>query len=268
MAAEKLSFRLEKFNGPLDLLLHLIEKNKVNIFDIPIAEITDQYMAYLQKMQEEDLDVMSEFLLMAATLLDIKSRMLLPREENEEAAEEEDPREELVQRLLAYKKYRLMAEGLEDREFDASRVLYREASIPKEVAAWQQPPDLEALFQGVTLPELRRIFEDVMRRCANRVDPERSRFGTIRRERVSMRSRLTSLLGYARKHRKFSFRNLLPQRITRTEVVVTFLAVLELMKAGKIHAAQNETDGDISIETDEHAFDTALDPAIAEEFGE
>ena len=101
----ELSYKLEKFEGPLDLLLHLIEKNKVNIYDIPIAEITDQYMEYVRQMDEENLDVVSEFLVMAATLLDIKARMLLPKEVNEEG-EEEDPRAELVQQLLEYKMYK------------------------------------------------------------------------------------------------------------------------------------------------------------------
>ena len=102
----ELEFKLEKFEGPLDLLLHLIDKNKVDIYDIPIADITDQYMEYVRQMEEEDMDVMSEFLVMAATLLDIKCRMLLPKEVNEEG--EEDPRAELVQKLLEYKMYKYM----------------------------------------------------------------------------------------------------------------------------------------------------------------
>ena len=130
---EQLSFRVEKFEGPLDLLLHLIEKNKIDIYDIPIAEITDQYMDYMEKMEGEDLDQVSEFLLMAATLLDIKARMLLPKEVDEETGEEIDPRAELVERLLEHKKYRLMAQELADRDFDASRVFYKEPTVPGEV---------------------------------------------------------------------------------------------------------------------------------------
>ena len=110
----ELAVKLEVFEGPLDLLLHLIDKNKIDIYDIPIAEITAQYMDYVDAMDKEDLDVVSEFLVMAATLLDIKARMLLPKEVNEEG-EEEDPRAELVMRLLEYKKYRLMSEELKDR---------------------------------------------------------------------------------------------------------------------------------------------------------
>ena len=119
----ELSYKLEKFEGPLDLLLHLIEKNKINIYDIPIAEITDQYLEYVSCMEEESLDVVSEFLVMAATLLDIKARMLLPREVSEEG-EEEDPRAELVERLLEYKTYKYMSLELKDREVDADQVFY------------------------------------------------------------------------------------------------------------------------------------------------
>ena len=105
----EISYKLEHFEGPLDLLLHLIEKNKINIYDIPIAEITEQYLDYVNRMEKEDLNVVSEFLVMAATLLDIKARMLLPAEVDEETGEEQDPRAELVARLLEYKKYKYMA---------------------------------------------------------------------------------------------------------------------------------------------------------------
>ena len=115
-----ISVKLEAFEGPLDLLLHLIEKNKVDIYDIPIVMITEQYLDYIKAMETEDMNVMSEFLVMAATLLDIKCRMLLPKEVNEEG-EEEDPRAELVQKLLEYKMYKYMAYELKDRQVDGQR---------------------------------------------------------------------------------------------------------------------------------------------------
>ena len=121
--------KLEAFEGPLDLLLHLIDKNKVNIYDIPIVEITAQYMEYIHEMQRQDLNVMSEFLLMAATLLAIKSKMLLPKEINEEG-EEEDPRQELVEQLLEYKLYKYMSYELRDMQADAAYVMYKEPTIP------------------------------------------------------------------------------------------------------------------------------------------
>ena len=112
---EAITYKLEHFEGPLDLLLHLIEKNKIDIYDIPIADITAQYLEYVRQMEREDLNIVSEFLVMAATLLDIKARMLLPREVDEEG-EEIDPRAELVERLLEYKRYKLLADELADRE--------------------------------------------------------------------------------------------------------------------------------------------------------
>ena len=266
--AEELSYRLEKVEGPLDLLLHLIEKNKINIYDIPIAEITDQYMAYMAAMDHTDLELVSSFLVMAATLLEIKAKMLLPKEPDEETGEPEDPRAELVERLLEHKKYKLMAEELLDREFDAARVLYREGELPKEVQQYEVPPDLDALFGDVTLLKLRKIFEEVMRHREDRIDPQRSRFGTIRRESVSLRERVAALMDFARAHRQFSFRKLLKKEVGRTEVVVTFLAVLELMKAGKIRIRQENLFDDIMIEADEHAFEEALDYEAMEEFGE
>ena len=125
--------KLQIFEGPLDLLLHLIEKNKVDIYDIPIVEITAQYLDYIKAMETEDMNVMSEFLVMAATLLEIKCRMLLPREVDEEG-EEIDPRAELVQKLLEYKMYKYMSYELKDRQVDAARTLFREKNLPKEVA--------------------------------------------------------------------------------------------------------------------------------------
>ncbi len=120
--------KLEVFEGPLDLLLHLIDKNKVDIYDIPIVEITEQYLEYIKQMETSDMNVMSEFLVMAATLIDIKCRMLLPKEVNEEG-EEEDPRAELVQKLLEYKMYKYMSLELRDRQVDAARTLYREQRL-------------------------------------------------------------------------------------------------------------------------------------------
>ena len=124
-----LTVKLQVFEGPLDLLLHLLEKNKVNIYDIPIVEITAQYMEYIAELKRQDLDVLSEFLVMAATLIDIKSRMLLPSDPDSEE-EQEDPRAELVQQLLEYKMYKCMAYELKDRQMDAQRVMFKEPTIP------------------------------------------------------------------------------------------------------------------------------------------
>ena len=274
MADEALSLRLEKYEGPLDLLLKLIEKNKINIYDIPIAEITEQYMAYLSGMEREDLDQLSEFLLMAATLLDIKARMLLPREVDQETGEEVDPRAELVNRLLEHKKYKLMAEELADREFDAYKVFFREPALPKEVAEWTQPVDLDELFQDVTLTRLQFVFQEVMRQREDRIDPERSRFGTIKREPISLKMQIEAVMSYARAHESFSFRDLLEKRRSKLLLVVTFLAVLELMKAGILTASQESPALDIYLEVsaeeleNRHDFSELFDARLQDQVGQ
>ena len=127
-----IDIKVNAFEGPLDLLLHLIEKNKVDIYDIPISEITSQYLDYIRSMEEEDLDVMSDFLVMAATLLKIKAKMLLPVKEEEE--EEGDPREELVRRLIEYKIYKYAAEELKDLSVDAQKVFFKPETVPEETS--------------------------------------------------------------------------------------------------------------------------------------
>ena len=246
--AEAISYKLEKFEGPLDLLLHLIDKNKVDIYDIPIVEITQQYLDYVSHLDREDLNIVSDFLVMAATLLDIKSRMLLPAEVNEEG-EEEDPRSELVARLLEYKRYKMMALELQDMEEGAQFLLFKGPTVPKEVAKYEPPVDLDNLLDGLTLARLQKIFDQVMKRREDKVDPIRSTFGTIKKEPVSLETRIGSVMQYARKHRKFSFRQMLERQTDKLDVVVTFLAILELMKIGKISLTQEHTFDDMYIET-------------------
>jgi segregation and condensation protein A len=244
----ELEFKLQVFEGPLDLLLHLLEKNKVSIYDIPIVEITSQYMDYIRQMQKADLNIMSEFMVMAATLLDIKSRMLLPASDTEEE-DAEDPRAELVQQLLEYKLYKCMAYELKDRQVDASRVFYKAPTIPREVAAYQPPVDTQALVADLTLNQLDEIFKSVLKRQKDKIDPIRSRFGEIRKEEISLEDKMSSLREYASSHQRFSFRQLLEKQGSRLEIIVTFLAVLELMKDGSIRVTQAYITDDISIES-------------------
>ena len=245
----ELTVKLQVFEGPLDLLLHLLDKNKVNIYDIPIVEITNQYMDYIREMQRQDLNIMSEFLVMAATLLDIKSKMLLPKQESEEDEEEEDPRAELVAQLLEYKMYKYMAYELKDRQIDAGKVMFKEPTIPEEVAAYEEPVDLEELTADLTLSKLNEIFRSIMRKQENKIDPVRSKFGRIEKEEVSLADKMAYLEDYAAGHAHFSFRSLLEAQSSKTEVIVTFLAILELMKTGKIMIYQDHLFDDIRIES-------------------
>lgn len=244
--------KLEAFEGPLDLLLHLIDKNKVNIYDIPIVEITNQYLAYIKEMQRGDLEIMSEFLVMAATLLDIKARMLLPKEVNEEG-EEEDPRQELVEKLLEYKMYKFMSYELKDRQDDAALVLYKEPTIPQEVLAYRPEVKMEELLADVTLQKLYGIFKDVIRRQENRTDPIRSTFGTLEKEEVDMDAEWTHVVDSIRKKKGgCRFRDVIGGRRTKMHTIVAFLVILELMKVGQIRIVQEETFGEILIEAEEN----------------
>lgn len=145
--------KLPVFEGPLDLLLHLIDKNKVDIYDIPIVQITDQYMDYIRQMGREDLGVMSEFMVMAATLMDIKCKMLLPAPKKEDG-QEEDPRADLVERLLEYKMYKYMSYELKERMDSAGKHFYKEPTVPAEVAGYRYVPQPSELLSGLPCPSL------------------------------------------------------------------------------------------------------------------
>ena len=243
-----MNVKLEVFEGPLDLLLHLLDKNKVNIYDIPIVEITKQYMEYIEEMKRQDLNVLSEFLVMAATLIDIKSRMLLPTT-GEEEEEEEDPRNELVQQLLEYKMYKCMAYELKDLQMDACRYMFKEPTIPAEVLAYEEPVNIEELVADITLAQLNEIYKNIMKKQVDKIDPIRSKYGKIEKEEVSLEDKMADLEEYAMQHKHFSFRNLLEAQASKVEIIVTFLAILELMKVGKINISQEKIFDDIKIES-------------------
>ena len=248
-----LSVKLQVFEGPLDLLLHLIEINKIDIYDIPISLITDQYLEYIHKMQEQNMEIMSEFLVMAATLLRIKSKMLLPAEPKDEETPE-DPREELVERLLEHKMYKYMALELKDRQIDASKSLFKGRTLPSDMVYEEPPVDLDALVGDMDLQKLHRIFLDVLKRQEDKIDPIRSKYGRIEQEEISLSDRIDGLLDYGKAHGKFSFRQLLSKKQSKTYVIVSFLAVLELMKSGMIRIMQEDTFGDILIEMTGEGF--------------
>ncbi len=189
---------------------------------------------------------MSEFLVMAATLIDIKCRMLLPKEVDEEG-EEEDPRAELVQKLLEYKLYKYMSLELRDRQVDAAKNLYREQKLPPEVALYKPPLDYDQLIGDMTLSRLHEIFKTIIRRQEEKIDPIRSRYGNIEKEEIDMDVKLLYVEAYAREHRHFSFRRLLEKQASKMEIIVTFLIVLELMKTGRISINQENLFDDIMI---------------------
>lgn len=240
--------KLNVFEGPLDLLLHLIEKNKFNIFDIPIVEITNQYLEYLDAMEEEDLDVMSEFLLMAATLISIKAKMLLPKDE-EESEEEEDPRDELVRKLLEYKMYKYASFELKDMQIDAEKSYYKQPTIPQEIKEYKEEINTDEVLSGVTLSQLNEIFNQIMKRQVNKIDPVRSKFGTITKEEIKIEDKMLEIREKIRGLKGINFKTLLDAKRGKMNVIVSFLAILELMKTGDITIRQDKIFGDIVIDS-------------------
>ena len=256
--------KLQVFEGPMDLLMHLIEKNKIDIYDIPIVTITDQYLEYVRQMEHSDMNVTSEFLVMAATLLDIKSRMLHPREEDEEG-EEEDPRDELVRRLLEYKMYKFMSEELREKSRHAGLSYFREQDLPEEVRSYVPPLNYEELIGDRTAQSLRNVFADVMKRRKSRVDPIRSGFGKIHREVISVADKTLYIRAYLQSHPHADFREMLELEDSKEEIIVTFLVILELMKHQKIRITQEEAFGKILIDLVDPEEDSSTEEGSTEE---
>lgn len=242
-----LEVKLDAFEGPLDLLLHLIEKNQVNIYDIPIILITEQYMDYINMMQKQDIDLMSEFLVMAAWLLKIKSKMLLPKEEDN-TEQEEDPRAELVQRLIEHKMYKYISVELKERQSDASLVVFKKPTIPDEVKQYDEPVDPAQLLSGITLAKLQNIFNMVIKKQDEKLDPIRSKFGNIEREEINLVDKISYIDEYGKTNKKFKFRTLLEKGFDKVDIIVTFLGVLELIRMGRIFVSQDCVTDDIEIE--------------------
>jgi segregation and condensation protein A len=227
--------QLEIFEGPLDLLLHLIKKNEVSITDIPIATITEQYLATLELMQSFNLDVAGEFLVMAATLIHIKSRMLLPAGDDEPDEDEGiDPHDELVRRLLEYQRFKEAADQLERREI-LSRDVFVRAPGPTE----ETPP---AAFRELSVFELLAALGRVLDRLPKDDVHE------VTLEKITVREKMTLLLDTLRSNGKVLFDSLFSEVKSRMEVIVTFLAMLELVKSRAVRIFQEEATGPIIIE--------------------
>lgn len=223
---EQPSYVLNVFEGPLDLLLHLIQKNQVSIYDIPILEISNQYLEYLEKMREFDLEVTSEFVVMAAQLLYIKSRMLLPKPEALE--EQEDPRAELVEKLLEYQKYQVASRYLEEREHVGDAMFYKK---PDKV----EGGEIINSFDHVTVYDLFDMVKELLQNYREEQRPPQESFTRIvGREKVSVRSQVEAILAVLRQQNRCDFLTLFQGLPSRAHVVARFLGVLELMRRNRI----------------------------------
>jgi len=242
----QLTFNLETFKGPLDLLLVLIKKNKVNIYDIPISEILDQYLQVMAEMKELDLEISSEFLVLAATLLQIKSRMLLPKEDEDE--EQEDPREELVKRLLEYKAFKEKSEFLRERENEGYKMFFK---LPEIIEA---PPvvydytnlDGEAIFKAY-----KTTFTNLEKKLP---PPKKSFSGIVGHEKVSVRERVRKIWNKIINKSKVLFKDIFSDSASRPEAVASFLAVLELIKLKKIRVEGDKDNCTVYLSDKDAAF--------------
>lgn len=227
--------KLPVFEGPLDLLLHLIKENKIDIYDIPISFITGRYLEYIGLMKELNLEIAGEFLVMAATLIHIKSRMLLPVDEDAGEEEREDPRLELVQRLLDYQAFKEAAFVLKEKEEDAAKVFSRAADVTEEE---EESPE-QYLFD-VNIFDLLGAFKKVL----DAVPPE---VKTITKETLTVKDRMLTITELLESSETIRFEEIFRGSQTRIQVIVTFLAILELLRLGLARAYQEKEFGNIWI---------------------
>jgi segregation and condensation protein A len=225
--------KLERFEGPLDLLLHLIQRDEIDIYDIPIARITQQYLTYIELMRLLDLDVAGEFLVMAATLMRIKAKMLLPTPPPGEE-EEIDPRDELVQRLLEYRQFKEASSTLKTRE-EHRRLEYERGMVPGDEEAGPLPLAPATLFH--LLDALNRVLARLPARTVMELEGEAYDIEE-KIERIHNRVRVAG---------KLSFETLLGECRSRLEMIVTFLALLELLKMNRLSAIQDGNFGEIVL---------------------
>ena len=224
---DELKYRLDTFEGPLDLLLTLIKKNKVSIWDIPIVELTDQYLEAISGIEKTMLDNTGEFIILASELLYIKSKMLLPKDEEDE--DEVDPREELAQRLYEYKKFKEASQSMRKSEFSSKYMVFRdEEDIEFPIPEYNR---------SHTISELVDAFGNIYQRRIRRAKPEKRAFyGIVGREKVSVDDMVTKIENVLKISKKVEFSSLFKEEDSRPEMIATFLALLEMIKLNKIYA--------------------------------
>lgn len=227
--SDDLKIVMGEFEGPLDLLLHLIRQEQVSIYDIPVARITDEYLRYLQLMQNLDMAVAGDFLVMAATLIELKTKMLLPRDPFAAAEEEADPRNELVDQLLEYQKYKAAAQMLWSRA-TVERAVFKRAELETDKS---NPEVVVGVF------DLLKVFQEILARHKDEVLLE------IEREEISMAEMIERLRNMVMSTGELNLRVFFERARSRRELVVAFLSVLELVRTTEIRLFQQETFGDI-----------------------
>lgn len=230
---------IEEFQGPLELLNHLIEKNKIDIYDIPISEITNQYIEYIEKMEEFNLELTSEFIVIASNLIEIKSRMLLPK-----VVEEEDPREELVTKILEYRKYKLASEQMRDRFDIYSKVYFK---LKDDFDYLEQDEELN-FDMDLLVKSFKRIINDFEKRNAVRNDDEIERLTEdLKKDEYSVEEGMTYITKKLLNNSAITFDSLFDTMTTKYRIITIFMSMLELIKRRDINVVQENTFGEIVI---------------------
>lgn len=240
-----INIKLKTFEGPFDLLYHLIEKNQIDIYDIPISELTDQYLEYIAKMDTVDLDLMSEFLLMASTLIEIKSKMLLPQTKNKDIVEE-DPRDELVNKLIEYKKFKLVAEQFASIQENEFKIFFKNPNT-NLIQLDSTEYSVEDSLKSVTLVDILIAFENVIKRKEKKLDKVRSKFNSVQKDLYTIEDKSEYILNLLELTSELKFNEIFRQDADKIEIVVTFLALLELIKLNKIFIYQKDLFDDIIL---------------------
>ena len=231
------NIKIENFEGPLDLLLYFIKRDKIDIYDIPITEITNEYISVIDEAKKLDVSIAGEFLFMASMLLRIKTQMLLPRQINDESLDIEDPRIDLVAQLLEYKKYKSIANKLKNLHFENKDSFFRNSSK----VVYDQSPNASDFLNEVTLYDISKIFKDAVNNA-----PTQDSF-EIYRETVSLKDQQNFILQQFNNDKILSLKNLVKKLETKLEIIVTFLALLEMIKRSEIICSQKENFEDIEI---------------------
>ena len=231
------NIKIENFEGPLDLLLYFIKRDKIDINDIPITQITNEYISVIDEAKRLDVSIAGEFLFMASMLLRIKTQMLLPRQINDESLDIEDPRIDLVAQLLEYKKYKSIANKLKNLHFENKDSFFRNSSK----VVYDQSPNASDFLNEVTLYDISKIFKDAVNNA-----PTQDSF-EIYRETVSLKDQQDFILQQFNNGKILSLKNLVKKLETKLEIIVTFLALLEMIKRSEIICSQKENFEDIEI---------------------
>ena len=231
------NIKIENFEGPLDLLLYFIKRDKIDIYDIPITQITNEYISVIDEAKKLDVSIAGEFLFMASMLLRIKTQMLLPRQINGESFDIEDPRIDLVAQLLEYKKYKSIANKLKNLHFENKDSFFRNSSK----VVYDQSPNASDFLNEVTLYDISKIFKDAVNNA-----PTQDSF-EIYRETVSLKDQQDFILQQFNNDKILSLKNLVKKLETKLKIIVTFLALLEMIKRSEIICSQKENFEDIEI---------------------